>query len=407
MRSMTIESCLNFIKDTFGEKAFEKPRFQILVANFSDPGTLDSSVYQEPIINREHFNNNNNMLQYPALKNADGFHTVFSFDEIIDGHILFIVSENLFEAHRFAAFLLRKQDWYYYPIHLPISNPLKLSNELILDIKKRYIEFLAVIKANNSKYFTDSAFDNMFLSSGDLIYKVMFPEANSNNIEQSIIKKLKDEQVIDFVNKFKFIKKYKSPKNELYRLIYNKNRISYNELFDCKTANLNFYNDKYIIAKDYKSLKLLSKTPFRYRYDADTVFYNNDYGDNKLIESLFSGLLCLKYIQKNTSINLVAIHNKLYLVADGVIDVKNKVDNLKEELKRAEYFQLSNLVNKKIQQYITDSISEKEKLEQQINKLKLLIATQEKNINLSYEHLNLSDSIIAQELNVEFCEEVV
>lgn len=404
---MTIESCLNFIKDTFGEKVFEKPRFQILVANFSDPGKLDSSAYQEPIINREHFNNNNNMLQYPALKNSDSFHTVFSFDEIINGHILFVVSENLFNKHRFASFLLRKLDWHYYPIHLPISNPLKLSNELILDIKKRYIEFLAVIKANNSKYFTDSAFDNMFLSSGDLIYKVMFPEANSTNIEQSIIKKLKDEQIIDFVNKFKLIKKYKSPKNELYRLIYNKNRISYNELFDCETANLNFYSYKYIIAKDYKSLKLLSETPFRYRYDADTVFYNNDYGNNKLIESLFSGLLCLKYIQKNTAINLVAIHNKLYLVADGVIDVKNKVDKLKEDIKQAEYFQLSHSINTKIQEYISDSISEKEMLEQQIDELKRKISEQENKINLGYDHLSNSGSIIAQKLNVEFCEEVI
>ena len=404
---MTIESCLNFIKDTFGEKVFEKPRFQILVANFSDPGTLDSSVYQEPIINREHFNNNNNMLQYPALKNSDSFHTVFSFDEIINEHILFVVSENLFNTHRFASFLLRKQDWHYYPIHLPISNPLKLSNDLVLDIKKRYIEFLAVIKANNSKYFTDSAFDNMFLSSGDLIYKVMFPEANSTNIEQSIIKKLIDERVIDFVNKFKLIKKYKSPKSELYRLIYNKNRISYNELFDCKNDNLNWYNDKYVIVKDYQTLKLISETPFRYRYDADTVFYNNDYGNNKLIESLFSGLLCLKYIQKNTAINLVAIHNKLYLVADGVIDVKNKVDKLKEDIKQAEYFQLFHSINTKIQEYISDSISEKEMLEQQIDELKRKISEQENKINLGYDHLSNSGSIIAQKLNVEFCEEVV
>lgn len=404
---MTIESCLNFIKDTFGEKVFEKPRFQVLTANFSDPGTFNSSAYQEPIINRDHFNNNNNMLQYQSLKNPDSFHTVFSFDEIINGHILFVVSENLFEKHRFASFLLRKQDWYYYPIRLPISNPLKLSNELVLDIKKRYIEFLAVIKANNSKYFPDSVFDNMFLSSGDLIYKVMFPDADSTNIEKSIIKEPKDELVIDFVNKFKFIKKYKSPKNELYRLIYNKKRISYNELFDCKNDNLNWYNDKYVIVKDYQALKLISETPFRYRYDADAFFYNNDHGDNELVESLFSGLLCLKYKQKNTAINLVAIHNKLYLVADGVIDVKNKVDKLKDDIKRVEYFQLSNSVNTKIQQYIIDSISEKEKLEHQINVLKLLIATQENNINLSYEHLNLSGSIIAKELNVEFCEEVV
>lgn len=407
MRSMTIESCLNFIKDTFGEKVFEKPRFQILVANFSDPGTLDSSVYQEPIINREHFNNNNNMLQYPALKNSDSFHTVFSFDEIINGHILFVVSENLFNTHRFASFLLRKQDWHYYPIHLPISNPLKLSNDLVLDIKKRYIEFLAVIKANNSKYFIDSAFDNMFLSSGDLIYEVMFPEANSTNIEQSIIKKLKDERVIDFVNKFKLIKKYKSHKSELYRLIYNRDRISYNELFDCKNDNLNWYNDKYVIVKDYQTLKLISETPFRYRYDADTVFYNNDYGNNKLIESLFSGLLCLKYIQKNTAINLVAIHNKLYLVADGVIDVKNKVDKLKEDIKQAEYFQLSHSINTKIQEYISDSISEKEMLEQQIDELKRKISEQENKINLGYDHLSNSGLIIAQKLNVEFCEEVV
>ena len=397
---MTIESCLNFIKDTFGEKVFEKPRFQILVANFSDPGTLDSSVYQEPIINREHFNNNNNMLQYPALKNSDSFHTVFSFDEIINGHILFVVSENLFNTHRFASFLLRKQDWHYYPIHLPISNPLKLSNDLVLDIKKRYIEFLAVIKANNSKYFTDSAFDNMFLSSGDLIYKVMFPEANSTNIEQSIIKKLKDERVIDFVNKFKLIKKYKSPKSELYRLIYNRDRISYNELFDCKNDNLNWYNNKYVIVKDYQTLKLISETPFIYRYNADVTFHDNECDNNDLIESTFSGLLCLKYKQKNTAINFVAIHNKMYLIADGVIDVKNKVDKLKETLKRAEYFQLSTSINTKIEQYINNSIFEKEKLERQIDELK-------QKINLGYDHLNISNSIIAQKLNVEFCEEVV
>lgn len=407
MRSMTIESCLNFIKDTFGEKVFEKPRFQILSARFRDPGAFNISVYQEPIIDIERFHNNDNMRRYPALKNKDSFHTVFSFDDIIDGYILFVVSENHLEKRRFASFLLRKQDCHYYPIHLPISNPLPLSNELVLDIKKRYAEFLAVIKANNSKYFTDSVFDNMFLSSGNLIYEVMFAYIASIDTESPVIKELEDERVIDFVNKFKLIKKYKSPKNELYRLIYNKKRISYSKLFDCDGANITMYGGNYIVIKDYQSLKLVSETPFIYRYNADTVFYNNDYGDNKLVESVFSGLLCLKYTQKNTSINLVAVHNKLFLVADGVIDVKNKVDKLKEDIKCAEHFQLSNSINTKIQQYITNSISEKERLEQQINELKQKIATQENNINLSYEHLNLSGSVIAQKLNVEFYEEVV
>ena len=74
---MTLESCLNFMKDTFGAKIFKKPRFQILFAKFSDAGTLHSSVYQEPIINLDCFHNSDNISKYPELNNTNSFHTVF------------------------------------------------------------------------------------------------------------------------------------------------------------------------------------------------------------------------------------------------------------------------------------------------------------------------------------------
>lgn len=407
MRTMTLESCLNFMKDTFGEKIFEKPRFQILFAKFSDAGTFHSSVYQAPVINLDCFNNNDNMNKYPALYTNAFYHTVFSFDEIVEGHILFVLSENRYNHCKFASFLLRKEDLAYYPIHLPISNPLTLSNDLIFDIKKRYVEFLVVTKAKNTKYFADSVFNEMFLSSGNLIYEVMCTDMASSEPENNIISELNDDKVIDFVNQFRLVKKYKAPKSDFYRITYRKKRTKYNDLFDCKSVDLNLYSDKYIILKNYQSLKLLSETPFKHKFFSDADFYNNDNGDKKLEESLFPGLFCLKTKQKNVSINLIAIHNKLYLVADGVIDVKNKVDELVGNVKRAEYFSLSNTIEQKIFQRIEDSAREKEQLETQINELKQKIALQENNINLCNQHLNLKSEILAQELNVEFCEEVI
>lgn len=405
---MTLESCLNFMKDTFGDKIFEKPRFQILLAKFSDAGTLHSSVYQEPIINLDCFHNSDNMSKYPTLRTISPGYTIFSFDEIIDGYILFVLSENLYENCKFATFLLRKDDLAYYPIRLPISNPLSLSNEVIFDIKRRYVEFLAVTKANNTNYFTDNVFNEMFLSSGNLVYEVMFANmASSSNLENNIINKLNDDKVIEFVNKFRLIKKYKATKNELYRIVYHKRRVEYNEFFDCKPIDLNLYSNKYIIVKDYKSLKLLSETPFKHKFLSDVDFYNNDNGGNELVESTFSGLFCLKTKQKNPSINLIAIHNKLYLVADGIIDVKNKVDELVGDVKRAEYFSLSNAIDKSIFQLIEDSTREKRLLEMQINELREKISLQENNINLCNNHLNIKDQILIQKLNVEFCEEVI
>jgi len=407
MRKMTLESCLNFMKDTFGAKIFEKPRFQILFAKFSDAGTLHSSVYQEPLINLDCFHNNDNIRKYPALKNSDSFYTVFSFDDIIDGYILFIVSQNRFETHRFAAFLLRKQDCSHYPIHLPISNPLSLSNELVLDIKKRYVEFLVVTKVNNSQHFADIAFDKMFLSSGNLISEVALSNIASVNFGNNIVQELNDNKVIDFVNQFRLVKKYKAPESELYRIVYNKDRVKYNELFNCQSIDQNLYDDKYIIAKDYKSLPLLSKTPFKHKFNSDVDFYNNDNDDMKLVESVFSGLFCLKTKQKTTSINLIAIHNKLYLVADGIIDVKNKVDELLGDVKRAEYFALSNSVNKKLNQHITDSMRRKTELENEIATLMQEISQKEDDIRLHTQHLNISSELLIQKLNVEFCEEVI
>ena len=274
---MTLESCLNFMKDTFGAKIFEKPRFQILFAKFSDAGTLHSSVYQEPTINRDCFHNNDNISKYPELNNTNSFHTVFSFDDIIDGYILFIVSQNRFETHRFASFLLRKQDCCHYPIHLPISNPLSLSNELVLEIKKRYVEFLVVMKVNNSQHFADIAFDKMFLSSGNLISEVALSNIASVNFGNNIVQELNDNKVIDFVNQFRLVKKYKAPESELYRIVYNKDRVKYDELFN--SIDQYVYGDKYIIAKDYKSLPLLSKAPFKHKFNSDVDFYNNDNDD--------------------------------------------------------------------------------------------------------------------------------
>lgn len=405
MRRMTLESCLNFMKDTFGEKIFEKPRFQILFAKFSDAGTLHSSVYQEPLINLDCFHNNDNISKYPELNNTNSFHTVFSFDDIIDGYILFIVSQNRFETHRFAAFLLRKQDCCHYPIHLPISNPLSLSNELVLEIKKRYVEFLVVMKVNNSQHFADIVFDKMFLSSGNLISEVALSNIASVNFENNIVQELNDKKVIDFVNQFRLVKKYKASESELYRIVYNKDRVKYDELFN--SIDQYIYGDKYIIAKDYKSLPLLSKSPFKHKFNSDIDFYNNDNGDNKLVESVFSGLFCLKTKQKTTSINLIAIHNKLYLVADGIIDVKNKVDELLGDVKRAEYFALSNSVNKKLNQHITDSMRRKTELENEIATLMHKISQKEDDIRRHTQHLNISSELLIQKLNVEFCEEVI
>ena len=404
MRRMTLESCLNFMKDTFGEKIFEKPRFQILFAKFSDAGTLHSSVYQEPLINLDCFHNNDNISKYPELNNTNSFHTVFSFDDIIDGYILFIVSQNRFETHRFAAFLLRKQDCYHYPIHLPISNPLSLSNELVLEIKKRYVEFLVVTKVNNSQHFADIAFDKMFLSSGNLISEVALSNIASVNFGNNIIQE-RNNKVLDFVNQFRLVKKYKAPESELYRIVYNKDRVKYDELFN--SIDQYVYGDKYFIAKDYKSLPLLSKAPFKHKFNSDVDFYNNDNDDIELVESLFSGLFCLKTKQKTTSINLIAIHNKLYLVADGIIDVKNKVDELLGDVKRAEYFALSNSVNKKLNQHITDSMYKKAELEKEISTLMQKIAQKEDDIRRHTQHLNISSELLIQKLNVEFCEEVV
>lgn len=401
---MTLESCLNFMKDTFGEKIFEKPRFQILFAKFSDAGTLHSSVYQEPLINLDCFHNNDNISKYPELNNTNSFHTVFSFDDIIDGYILFIVSQNRFETHRFAAFLLRKQDCYHYPIHLPISNPLSLSNELVLEIKKRYVEFLVVTKVNNSQHFADIAFDKMFLSSGNLISEVALSNIASVNFGNNIIQE-RNNKVLDFVNQFRLVKKYKAPESELYRIVYNKDRVKYDELFN--SIDQYVYGDKYFIAKDYKSLPLLSKAPFKHKFNSDVDFYNNDNDDIELVESLFSGLFCLKTKQKTTSINLIAIHNKLYLVADGIIDVKNKVDELLGDVKRAEYFALSNSVNKKLNQHITDSMYKKAELEKEISTLMQKIAQKEDDIRRHTQHLNISSELLIQKLNVEFCEEVV
>lgn len=404
MRKMTLESCLNFMKDTFGAKIFEKPRFQILFAKFSDAGTLHSSVYQEPIINLDCFHNSDNISKYPELNNTNSFHTVFSFDDIIDGYILFIVSQNRFETHRFAAFLLRKQDCCHYPIHLPISNPLSLSNELVLEIKKRYVEFLVVTKVNNSQHFADIAFDKMFLSSGNLISEVALSNIASVNFGNNIIQE-RDNKVLDFVNQFRLVKKYKAPESELYRIVYNKDRVKYDELFN--SIDQYVYGDKYFIAKDYKSLPLLSKAPFKHKFNSDVDFYNNDNDDIELVESLFSGLFCLKTKQKTTSINLIAIHNKLYLVADGIIDVKNKVDELLGDVKRAEYFALSNSVNKKLNQHITDSMYKKAELEKEISTLMQKIAQKEDDIRRHTQHLNISSELLIQKLNVEFCEEVV
>ena len=404
MRKMTLESCLNFMKDTFGAKIFEKPRFQILFAKFSDAGTLHSSVYQEPIINLDCFHNSDNISKYPELNNTNSFHTVFSFDDIIDGYILFIVSQNRFETHRFAAFLLRKQDCCHYPIHLPISNPLSLSNELVLEIKKRYVEFLVVTKVNNSQHFADIAFDKMFLSSGNLISEVALSNIASVNFGNNIIQE-RDNKVLDFVNQFRLVKKYKAPESELYRIVYNKDRVKYDELFN--SIGQYVYGDKYFIAKDYKSLPLLSKAPFKHKFNSDVDFYNNDNDDIELVESLFSGLFCLKTKQKTTSINLIAIHNKLYLVADGIIDVKNKVDELLGDVKRAEYFALSNSVNKKLNQHITDSMYKKAELEKEISTLMQKIAQKEDDIRRHTQHLNISSELLIQKLNVEFCEEVV
>ena len=401
---MTLESCLNFMKDTFGEKIFEKPRFQILFAKFSDAGTLHSSVYQEPIINLDCFHNSDNISKYPELNNTNSFHTVFSFDDIIDGYILFIVSQNRFETHRFAAFLLKKQDCCHYPIHLPISNPLSLSNELVLEIKKRYVEFLVVTKVNNSQHFADIAFDKMFLSSGNLISEVALSNIASVNFGNNIIQEC-DNKVLDFVNQFRLVKKYKAPESELYRIVYNKDRVKYDELFN--SIDQYVYGDKYFIAKDYKSLPLLSKAPFKHKFNSDVDFYNNDNDDIELVESLFSGLFCLKTKQKTTSINLIAIHNKLYLVADGIIDVKNKVDELLGDVKRAEYFALSNSVNKKLNQHITDSMYKKAELEKEIATLMQKIAQKEDDIRRHTQHLNISSELLIQKLNVEFCEEVV
>ena len=404
MRRMTLESCLNFMKDTFGEKIFEKPRFQILFAKFSDAGTLHSSVYQEPLINLDCFHNNDNISKYPELNNTNSFHTVFSFDDIIDGYILFIVSQNRFETHRFATFLLRKQDCCHYPIHLPISNPLSLSNELVLEIKKRYVEFLVVMKVNNSQHFADIVFDKMFLSSGNLISEVALSNIASVNFGNNIIQE-RDNKVLDFVNQFRLVKKYKAPESELYRIVYNKDRVKYDELFN--SIDQYIYGDKYIIAKDYKYLPLLSKAPFKHKFNSDVDFYNNDNDDIELVESLFSGLFCLKTKQKTTSINLIAIHNKLYLVADGIIDVKNKVDELLGDVKRAEYFSLSNSVNKKLNQHITDSMHKKAELEKEIATLMQKIAQKEDDIRLHTQHLNISSELLIQKLNVEFCEEVI
>ena len=401
---MTLESCLNFMKDTFGAKIFEKPRFQILFAKFSDAGTLHSSVYQEPTINRDFFHNNDNISKYPELNNTNSFHTVFSFDDIIDGYILFIVSQNRFETHRFAAFLLRKQDCCHYPIHLPISNPLSLSNELVLEIKKRYVEFLVVMKVNNSQHFADIAFDKMFLSSGNLISEVALSNIASVNFGNNIIQE-RDNKVLDFVNQFRLVKKYKAPESELYRIVYNKDRVKYDELFN--SIDQYVYGDKYIIAKDYKSLPLLSKAPFKHKFNSDVDFYKNDNDDKELVESVFSGLFCLKTKQKTTSINFIAIHNKLYLVADGIIDVKNKVDELLGDVKRAEYFALSNSVNKKLNQHITDSMYKKAELEKEIATLMQKIAQKEDDIRRHTQHLNISSELLIQKLNVEFCEEVV
>ena len=404
MRRMTLESCLNFMKDTFGAKIFKKPRFQILFAKFSDAGTLHSSVYQEPIINLDCFHNSDNISKYPELNNTNSFHTVFSFDDIIDGYILFIVSQNRFETHRFAAFLLRKQDCCHYPIHLPISNPLSLSNELVLEIKKRYVEFLVVMKVNNSQHFADIAFDKMFLSSGNLISEVALSNIASVNFGNNIIQE-RDNKVLDFVNQFRLVKKYKAPESELYRIVYNKDRVKYDELFN--SIDQYVYGDKYIIAKDYNSLPLLSKAPFKHKFNSDVDFYNNDNDDKELVESVFSGLFCLKTKQKTTSINFIAIHNKLYLVADGIIDVKNKVDELLGDVKRAEYFALSNSVNKKLNQHITDSMYKKAELEKEIATLMQKIAQKEDDIRRHTQHLNISSELLIQKLNVEFCEEVV
>ena len=401
---MTLESCLNFMKDTFGAKIFKKPRFQILFAKFSDAGTLHSSVYQEPIINLDCFHNSDNISKYPELNNTNSFHTVFSFDDIIDGYILFIVSQNRFETHRFAAFLLRKQDCCHYPIHLPIANPLSLSNELVLEIKKRYVEFLVVMKVNNSQHFADIAFDKMFLSSGNLISEVTLSNIASVNFGNNIIQE-RDNKVLDFVNQFRLVKKYKAPESELYRIVYNKDRVKYDELFN--SIDQYVYGDKYIIAKDYKSLPLLSKAPFKHKFNSDVDFYNNDNDDKELVESVFSGLFCLKTKQKTTSINFIAIHNKLYLVADGIIDVKNKVDELLGDVKRAEYFALSNSVNKKLNQHITDSMYKKAELEKEIATLMQKIAQKEDDIRRHTQHLNISSELLIQKLNVEFCEEVV
>lgn len=317
---------------------------------------------------------------------------------------MFIVSQNRFETHRFATFLLRKQDCCHYPIHLPISNPLSLSNELVLEIKKRYVEFLVVMKVNNSQHFADIAFDKMFLSSGNLISEVALSNIASVNFGNNIIQE-RDNKVLDFVNQFRLVKKYKAPESELYRIVYNKDRVKYDELFN--SIDQYVYGDKYIIAKDYKSLPLLSKAPFKHKFNSDVDFYNNDNDDKELVESVFSGLFCLKTKQKTTSINFIAIHNKLYLVADGIIDVKNKVDELLGDVKRAEYFALSNSVNKKLNQHITDSMYKKAELEKEIATLMQKIAQKEDDIRRHTQHLNISSELLIQKLNVEFCEEVV
>lgn len=343
----------------------------------------------------------------PSVANQCVLPTVFSFDEIVDGHILFVLSKNHYNRCKFASFLLRKEDLAYYPIHLPISNPLTLSDELIFDIKKRYAEFLVVTKAKNSKGFADSVFNGMFLSSGNLIYEVMYADMTSINPDNNIISELNDDKVIEFVNQFRLIKKYKAPKSDFYRITYRKKRTKYNDLFDCKSVDLNLYSDKYIIVKNYQSSKLFSETPFKHKFFSDADFYNNDNGDKKLEESLFLGLFCLKTKQKNVSINLIAIHNKLYLVADGIIDVKNKVDELLGDVKRAEYFALSNSVNKKLNQHITDSMRRKTELENEIATLMQKISQKEDDIRLHTQHLNISSELLIQKLNVEFCEEVI
>lgn len=104
---------------------------------------------------------------------------------------------------------------------------------------------------------------------------------------------------------------------------------------------------------------------------------------------------------------MIAIHNKLYLVADGIIDVKNKVDELLGDVKRAEYFALSNSVNKKLNQHITDSMYKKAELENEIATLMQKISQKEDDIRRHTQHLNISSELLIQKLNVEFCEEVI